>query len=78
MSSIVDIIKNEDLSLEELGEITREALAKIYTKLETDIGIYHPIGVITSLGEQSYHVDVMFTDSRSHNTGESYETLYYL
>lgn len=77
-SDFVGVIANEDLSLDELGEIVNEALAKIYSKLRTDIGMHYPIGVINSLGEEAYNVDVRFIDGESHNPGESYESVYYI
>ena len=78
MNNIVDVIINGDLSLDELGEIVNEALAKIYSKLEDEIGMYYPTGVIKSLGRESYDVDVLFIDGHSHNAGESYEQIYYI
>ena len=78
MDHIVDIIKNEDLSLEELGEIVKEALAKIYSKLRTEIGFQYPTGIIRSMGEKSYDVDVRFIDGNQYGPGESYEQIYYL
>lgn len=71
-------IINEDLSLDELGEIVKEALVKIYSKLEDEVGMYYPIGVIKSLGRETYYVDIRFIDGRDHNTGESYEQIYYI
>jgi hypothetical protein len=73
---IAGIIANEDLSLDELGEIVNEALAKIYSKLRTDIGMHYPIGIISSLGEESYNVDVRFVEGESRNTGEYYDQVY--
>ena len=78
MNNIVDIIINGDLSLDELGEIVDEALAKIYSKLENEIGMHYPICVVKSLGRESYDVDVRFIDGDSHSTGESYEQVYYI
>ena len=72
----VGVIANEDLSLDELGEIVNEALAKIYSKLRTDIGMHYPIGVISSLGEESYNVDVRFVEGESRNAGEYYDQVY--
>ena len=74
--NIVNMIMNEDLSLDELGEVVNEALAKIYTKLRTDIGMHYPIGIISSLGEESYNVDVRFVEGESRNVGECYDQVY--
>lgn len=74
-----DIIKNinSDLSLEELGNIVKQSLATMYSKLE-DEGMYYPNCFIKSVGRNEYDVDICFVDSRSFNTGMSYEEIYCL
>lgn len=76
MNEIISMI-NDDLSFEELSEITRMALSKIYIKLRNE-GLYNPVALVKSLGENEWNVDMVFLDSSSHNTGESYESVYYL
>jgi hypothetical protein len=77
MNNVADIIINEDLSLEELSEVVKEALAKMYSKLETEIGMHYPIGVIKSLGRDSYDVDIRIIDGTC-GTGEWYAQTYCL
>lgn len=67
-----------DLSLEELGELLKKVLAEIYSKLKNEIGIQRPVGVIKSLGEREYDVDVVFISGDSCGPGESYESMYYV
>lgn len=76
MNEIINMI-NDDLSFEELGEITRVALSKIYSKLRNE-GLYNPIAVVKSLGENEWNVEIVFIDGDSHNTGESYDQVFYL
>lgn len=76
MNEIISMI-NDDLSFEELSEITRMVLSKIYIKLRNE-GLYNPVALVKSLGENEWNVDMVFLDSSSHNTGESYESVYYL
>lgn len=68
---------NDDLSLEELGEITRTALSKIYSKLRSE-GLYNPLAIVKSLGEDEWDVEMIFIDGGSHSTGESYGQMFYL
>ncbi len=74
-----DIIKNinSDLSLEELGNIVKQSLATMYSKLE-DEGMYYPHCFVKSVGRNEYDVDMCFVDGRSSNTGMSYEEMYWL
>jgi hypothetical protein len=76
MDEIISMI-NDDLSFEELSEITRTALSKIYIKLRNE-GMYDPIALVKSLGENEWNVQIAFIDGESHNTGESYESVYYI
>ena len=76
MDEIVRMI-NDDLSFEELSEITRTALSKIYIKLRSE-GLYDPVALVKSLGENEWNVQMVFIDGESHNTGESYESIFYL
>jgi hypothetical protein len=76
MDEIIRMI-NDDLSFEELSEITRTALSKIYIKLRNE-GLYDPVALVKSLGENEWNVQMVFIDGESHNTGESYESIYYL
>ena len=68
---------NDDLSFEELGEITRAVLSKIYSKLKNE-GLYNPIAVVKSLGENKWDVEITFIDGNSHYTGESYDQVFHL
>ena len=77
MSNIAEMVANENLSLEELGQVVNEALAKIYVKLREEVGMYDPVGVIKSLGENSYNVEIVFIDGETRSPGESYESIYY-
>ena len=74
-----DIIKNinSDLSLEELGNIVKQSLATMYSKLE-DEGMYYPNCFVKSVGRNEYDVDMCFIDGRSSSTGMSYEEIYWL
>lgn len=76
MDEIISMI-NDDLSFEELGEITRTALSKIYIKLRSE-GLYDPVALVKSLGENEWNVQMAFIDGESRNTGESYESVFYL
>lgn len=76
MDEIISMI-NDDLSFEELGEITRTALSKIYIKLRNE-GLYDPVALVKSLGENEWNVQMAFIDGESCNTGESYESVFYL
>lgn len=78
MNIDVTTIINDELSLEELSEIVKEAMAKIYCKLRDDNSIRYPIGIINSLGEKSYDVDIRLLDGELCNSGESYEYVYHL
>jgi hypothetical protein len=68
---------NSDLSLEELGNIVKQSLATMYSKLE-DEGMYYPNCFVKSVGRYEYDVDICFVDGRSSNTGMSYEEIYWL
>lgn len=76
MDEIISMI-NDDLSFEELSEITRTALSKIYIKLRNE-GMYDPIALVKSLGENEWNVQIAFIDGESRNTGEFYESVYYI
>lgn len=76
MNEIIAMI-NDDLSFEELGGITRTALSKIYSKLRNE-GLYNPIAVVKSLGENEWNVEIAFLDGESRNTGEHYDQIFYL
>ena len=76
MDEIISMI-NDDLSFEELGEITRTALSKIYIKLRSE-GLYDPVALVKSLGENEWNVQMAFIDGESRNTGEFYESVFYL
>ncbi len=76
MNEIISMI-NDDLSYEELGEITRTVLSKIYSKLREE-GLYNPIAIVKSLGSDEYDVEMIFIDGSSHNTGEWYQQTFYL
>ena len=76
MNEIINMI-NDDLSFEELSDITKTALSKIYSKLR-DEGLYNPIAIVKSFGSDYWDVEMMFIDGQSHNTGESYEQIFYL
>lgn len=76
MDEIIGMI-NDDLSFEELSEITKTSLAKIYSKLRNK-GLYNPIAIVKSLGSDLWDVEMVFIDGQSHNTGESYEQMFYL
>lgn len=78
MDEIINIINNENLTLDELGEIVKEALAKMYSKLEDEIGLHNPIGVITSFGCTSHYVAISFIDGGDRRSGESYEQTYHI
>jgi hypothetical protein len=77
MNNIVETITNEDLSLNELSEIVKIALSKIYRKVETDVGIRNPIAFINSVGREEYYIDIRFI-SGDYYGGESYEQTYQL
>ena len=77
MSNIIDTIKDEDLSLEELGEIVKESLSKMYSQLRNELGMHEPIGIIKSIGDKSYYVSISFIESES-SSGESYEQVYHI
>lgn len=76
MNEIIDII-NDDLSFEELANITKISLAKIYSKLREE-GLYNPIAIVKSLGSNDYDVEMVFIDGGSHSTGEHYNQTFYL
>lgn len=70
-----DIIDNINtcLSLEELGNIVKQSLAIMYSKLEAD-GMYCPTCFVQSVGKYEYDVDLCFVSS----TGMSCEDAYWL
>lgn len=76
MDEIINMI-NDDLSFEELGEITKTALSKIYSKLR-DEGLYNPMAIVKSLGDDPWYVEMVFIDGQSYNTGEHYNQTFYL
>lgn len=76
MNEIINMI-NDDLSFEELGEITRTALSKIYIKLKIE-GLYNPVALVKSLGENEWDVEIAFIGGDSRNIGESYDQVFYL
>lgn len=76
MNEIIGMI-NDDLSFEELAEITRTSLAKIYSKLREE-GLYNPIAIVKSLGRDEYDVEMVFVDGGYHSTGEHYNQTFYL
>ena len=76
MNEIIDII-NDDLSFEELANITKISLAKIYSKLREE-GLYNPIAIVKSLGSNDYDVEMVFIDGGSYSTGEHYNQTFYL
>ena len=76
MNEIISMI-NDDLSFEELAEITKTSLAKIYSKLREE-GLYNPIAIVKSLGSDDYDVEMVFIDGGSYSTGEHYNQTFYL
>lgn len=60
----------DNMSLSELSKVVKEALSRIYNKLreEEDFGYYQQ-GVITSLGSESYDVEMMIIDTGSATVG---------
>jgi hypothetical protein len=77
MNNIVETIANEDLSLNELSEIVKIALSKIYTKVKNDVGIHNPIAFINSVGSKDYDIDIRFIDGECYG-GECYTQTYQL
>ena len=75
MDDIINTINNEDLSLNELSEIVKETLAKLYLKLETEVGMHYPDAFIRSIGSDSSDVSIIFVDGDTYS-GESYESTY--
>lgn len=76
MNEIIDMI-NDDLSFEDLANITKTSLAKIYSKLREE-GLYNPIAIVKSLGSDDYDVEMVFIDGGYYNTGEHYNQTFYL
>ena len=76
MNINIDEIINEDLTLEELGEIVKEAMSKMYCKLQSDMNMQDPSGLIVSLGSKSYDVNIKFIDTSVCSKGEEYEWTY--
>lgn len=76
MDEIINMI-TDDLSFEELSEITRTALSKIYSKLRSE-GLYNPLAIVRSLGTDEWDVEMIFIDGGSHNIGEYYGQMFYL
>ena len=61
---------SEELSFEELSEITRTALSSLYRKLQTEEGFgYYQCCSITSIGSNEYDVNGLIMDNESHNLG---------
>ena len=77
IDEIVKAIKNEDLSIEELGDLIKESFAKLYVKLREEVGMHEPHPIILSIDENSYNVDLRFIDTE-HCSGESYEMVYHM
>lgn len=77
VNTIIDSI-NDNMSMDDLCDIVKEAMSKIYCKLKDDMGMINPAGIINSLGEKSYYVNITFLDSEICNSGESYEQVYHL
>jgi hypothetical protein len=77
MDNIVETIKNEDMTLDELSDIVKVVLSKIYTKIESEIGIHNPIAMINSIGSNSYDVDIRFMPDECYD-GEGYYSIYRL
>ena len=60
------------------GEIAKESLSKIYSKLQTEVRMRSPIAVITSLGENSWNVNIRFFDEDDHGDGKSWDNVYHI
>lgn len=75
MDDIINSLNNNDLSLNELSEIAKEVLSKIYSKVNTELDMYSPNAFIRSIGSSSYDVSIIFIDGNCWS-GESYENTY--
>lgn len=72
--------KLSELSLEELSNVAKESLARIYSKLrdEENFGYYQHC-LVTSMGSESYDVSACIVDTdNGHNNGLSWDAVYWL
>lgn len=73
------LAKLPELSLEELGEVTKESLARIYSKLRDEEGFgYYQGCLVTSMGREPYDVTVCIVDADDHNPGSSWDHTHWL
>lgn len=75
MENIINSITNDELSLDELSEVAKTVLSKIYSKLVTEVGMNYPSVHIQSIGRDSYDVNIIFVNNVGYS-GESYEMTY--
>lgn len=75
----MDYEKLSEMSLEELGSITKKCLSLIYGKLrdEENFG-YDSKCCVMSLGREDYDVTACIIDDDGHNEGISYDAVYWL
>lgn len=70
---------NDDMTINELGDIVRCALSMIYSKLRSEHG--YPCDTtcsVVSVGEHEYDVTLYFTDGSSFNSGEQHISTYWI
>lgn len=60
----------DNMTLDELGGVVKEALSRIYTKLREDEDFgYHQHCSVISIGKEEYDVELVILDDVSHNGG---------
>ena len=70
---------NDDLSLEELREITKTALAAIYRKLRNDLGYGYDMHCsVVRFGSSEYDVEMVITSDSTFGDGEQYISTYWI
>lgn len=60
----------DTMSLDELGDVVKAAMSRIYNKLRDEEGFgYDQHASFTSFGENEYDVGIVIMDGVSHNPG---------
>lgn len=70
-----EILKQlDEMSLDDLGDVVKHSLSRMYNKLREEEGFgYHQNVIVTSVGSEGYDVEVVIVDHDSHSSGVEWQ-----
>lgn len=64
----------DEMSLNDLSEVVRCSLSRMYNKLREEEGFgYYQNVIVTSIGSEEYDVEVIIVDHDSHSSGVEWQ-----